>query len=167
MFFVNFNDYFIENFHSQIRANTSAHNIAENVIQQACVLGKKKKRSLKYKLAVLNKNVDITCLPMGYSTEKRLKKEDNTLTDNDGLEEEYQDLEDIDKPEDIQENEVVIDLQSALDNVDRCWDRSPIKLNFYHTESRVAEFIWLASQPKYSYEKRKNISKPSEAPNID
>ncbi|CAG8668504.1 8739_t:CDS:2 [Gigaspora rosea] len=48
-----------------------------------------------------------------------LKKEDNTLTDNDGLEEEYQDLEDIDKPEDIQENEVVIDLQSALDNVDR------------------------------------------------
>lgn len=40
MFLVNFNDYFIENLHSQIRANTSPNDSVETIIKQAYVLGK-------------------------------------------------------------------------------------------------------------------------------
>jgi hypothetical protein len=36
---VNFNDYFVENLHSKIRANTNAHDSAENIIAQACLIG--------------------------------------------------------------------------------------------------------------------------------
>ena len=42
MFLVNFNDYFVENLHSQIRANTSPNDSAEAIIQQTCILGKLK-----------------------------------------------------------------------------------------------------------------------------
>src|SRR5436190_12876814 len=39
MFLVNFNDYFVENLHSQIRANTSSSDSVEAIIKQTCILG--------------------------------------------------------------------------------------------------------------------------------
>ena len=36
---VNFNEYYIENFHSKIRAQTSKNFTAENIIKQAYVIG--------------------------------------------------------------------------------------------------------------------------------
>jgi len=38
-YLVNFSDYFVENLHSKIRANTNAHDSAENIIAQACLIG--------------------------------------------------------------------------------------------------------------------------------
>jgi len=48
MFLVNFNDYFVENLHSQIRANTSPNDSVETIIKQAYVLGKLEKPADKF-----------------------------------------------------------------------------------------------------------------------
>jgi len=41
LYLVNFNDYFVENLHSRIRANTNTHDSVESIIAQACIIGKK------------------------------------------------------------------------------------------------------------------------------
>ena len=41
MFLVDFNDYFVENLHSQIRANTSSNDSVDAIIKQTCILGMK------------------------------------------------------------------------------------------------------------------------------
>ena len=38
-FLVHFNDYFVENMHSRIRANTTKNDSAETIIKQAYVIG--------------------------------------------------------------------------------------------------------------------------------
>jgi len=40
LFLVNFNDYYVENMHSKIRAHTFANNYTENIIKQAHLIGK-------------------------------------------------------------------------------------------------------------------------------
>jgi len=40
MYLPNFNDYYVENIHSRIRANTSPNATADNIIKQAYVLSK-------------------------------------------------------------------------------------------------------------------------------
>ncbi|RIB17302.1 hypothetical protein C2G38_1444600 [Gigaspora rosea] len=47
MFLVNFNDYFVENFHSKIRANTSSGDSVDTIIKQACVLDTNKESPFK------------------------------------------------------------------------------------------------------------------------
>ena len=37
---VNFNDYYVENFHSRLRANTNPHSSLNAIIEQAYVIGK-------------------------------------------------------------------------------------------------------------------------------
>ena len=41
LYLVNFNDYFVENLHNRIRANTNTHDSVESIITQACIIGKK------------------------------------------------------------------------------------------------------------------------------
>ena len=40
LFLVHFNDYFVENMHSKIRAHTSSNNNVDNIIKQAYIIGK-------------------------------------------------------------------------------------------------------------------------------
>ena len=41
LYLVNFNDYFVKNLYSKIRANTNIHDSVESIITQACIIGKK------------------------------------------------------------------------------------------------------------------------------
>ncbi|RIB02068.1 hypothetical protein C2G38_2228885 [Gigaspora rosea] len=132
MFLVNFNDYFIENFHSKIWANTSSGDSVDTIIKQACVL------------------VDLMFLSTGYSTSvppsqglcdncfeslsekewnvnsflKRLEKGANNITKEDKIEESQdseETEEDMEKHEFIQERNErdVLKLQNALEDIDK------------------------------------------------
>ncbi|RIB21369.1 hypothetical protein C2G38_2176874 [Gigaspora rosea] len=59
-----FTEYFVENVHSKIRANTSQNATVDNIIKQAY----RKKLPEIYHLATLNEDVDLRRLPTGYST---------------------------------------------------------------------------------------------------
>ncbi|CAG8698064.1 13657_t:CDS:2, partial [Funneliformis caledonium] len=107
---------------------------------------RKKRNNLKYKLAVLNEEIDVMCLPIGYTTGvlllpelcddcykkldddgsgtninsflQRLEKGADTFSENDGFEEELQNLEeDTEEHENIQERD--INLQNALEDIDK------------------------------------------------
>ncbi|RHZ62895.1 hypothetical protein Glove_334g58 [Diversispora epigaea] len=60
LFLVNFNDYYVENYHSKIRAHTNTNNNVDNIIKQAFVI--------ECKLITLGVTVDSQCLPTGFST---------------------------------------------------------------------------------------------------
>ncbi|RIB15622.1 hypothetical protein C2G38_2039216 [Gigaspora rosea] len=98
---------------------------------------KKKKEVLKYKLAVLNEEVDLMFLSTGYSTsvppsqglcdncfESLSEKGANNITEKDGIEE-FQDFEESE--EDMEEHKFiqkrdkrnVLKLQNALEYVDK------------------------------------------------
>ncbi|RHZ53704.1 hypothetical protein Glove_438g7 [Diversispora epigaea] len=120
LFLVNFNDYYVENYHSKIRAHTNTNNNVDNIIKQAFVIDEQNQCEIKnifekiktypYKLSSLNLLTEKTSLFLleyfqeifKNSGKKRLKKGPNILTS-----EERKEKEDIL----IEENEIIEEIE--------------------------------------------------------